>query len=138
QSYPRRLGMLGGVGDGFLGDPIEAGGETRRQRVSAARQLELESRRPVAAYVPAGDQPLEARGEAELVDVGRAQADQRAPQRLHHVSGGPRDALAVWQQRRAFVAGGLAGGRGDGADRGEALAEFVMKLAGEKLPLLVL
>jgi len=54
------------------------------------------------------------------------------------MGGGPGDTLALRDQRRTLLSRGLTGGGRDGADRGKALAEFVMQLARQMLPFLVL
>ncbi len=54
------------------------------------------------------------------------------------MGGRPGDALALGQERRAFLLRGLTGGGRDRADRRKTLAKFVMQLAREMLPFLVL
>jgi hypothetical protein len=54
------------------------------------------------------------------------------------MGGGPGDALALRDEGRTLLSCGLAGAGRDRADRGKALPEFVMQLARQMLPLLVL
>ena len=130
--------MFGRIGDPLLSDAVEACTEKRRQSIEAAAGLELEPGPAAAPAIPACDETFKARGEAKLVDVRRAQPHQRASQRPHHMGRCLRDCLAFGDERRTFRLGSLPSGRSNGADRGETLAEFVMKLARQMRPLLVL
>ena len=103
QLHAPGLCMLRRIGDRLLRDAIEICADARRQIVDLAGDGNVESGAALLEAVPARDQAFEAEREAEFLDVGRAQAHQRAAQRFHHARRGARDAPAFLEQRRTFA-----------------------------------
>ena len=130
--------MLRCIGDRLLRDAIKAGADARRQIVDLADDGNFESGAALFEAVPACNEAFEAEREAEFLDVGRAQAHERAAQRFHHARRRARDAPAFLEQRRTFALRCMGGGGGLRGDGGERLAEFVVQFAGKMAPLLVL
>src|SRR5262249_12556761 len=109
-----------------------------RQARKTAGQSDFKAGLSPAATVPTGDQTFKACSQPEFIDVGRAQSEQRAAQRLHHVGGCPRNTVAFDQQVRTILCRALADRGSERPDRRQRLPEFVMKLPRQMQALLVL
>ena len=71
KAYPGCSGMLGGIRDSFLRDPIDVGAKRGRKAFEVPGNPHLETGLPPAKAVPSGDQALHAGRQSQLFDVRR-------------------------------------------------------------------
>ncbi len=88
--------------------------------------------------VPAGGELNETGFESEFVEVLRAQTGERVAQGRHHALGDARDRAGVLGDARVDPGRRRLDRAGEGEGRRQALAEFVVKVAGERAALLLL
>ncbi len=138
QAHRLGVGVLGGIGEPFLSDAENVDGSGVRQWRQLAGDVQLEARLAPRAGAPHVDELLQALGQPEPLEVGRAQVEQRCAQRLQEAHGDVGQALRLRTQLRAVLARRLFDGGGKCGHGRQVLAERVVQLAGEPAALLLL